>query len=427
MKYALGNMLNGAGSLNADGLSLDLQFATDKTLTARKGPTPVFTRASTATFVGSNGLIQSAAVNAPRFDHDPVTLASRGLLIEESRTNLLLRSEEFDNATYWSLTRATISADQTASPTGATTADKFITDSSVVNNHRLDRASITLALNTVYTISVFAKASEYSGFAMGVDSSSPVLGVQFSLSGSGSVTAQLTGYTGTIQNFGNGWFRCTATFTSSAVLSTHRVYLYLGQNGTTFTYTGDGTSGIFIYGAQLEAGSFPTSYIPTVASSVVRSADVCSITGSDFSGFYNPVEGSFLCESTRSSTNSNAFVVHASDGTFNNGVDLRYSSVVSVGALMNVSNVNQLMGIVGATVTTGSLVKQSLAIKLNDCAYSANGGAVSADTLALIPAVNRLSIGSATTGGSQYINGTISSIRYFRKRLPNAKLQALTI
>ena len=87
MKYALGNMLNGAGGLNPDGLSLDLQFATDKTLTARKGPTPVFTRATIGTFIGSDGLIQTASINAARFDHDPVTLVCKGLLIEEQRTN----------------------------------------------------------------------------------------------------------------------------------------------------------------------------------------------------------------------------------------------------------------------------------------------------------------------------------------------------
>ena len=426
MKYALGNMLNGAGGLNADGLSLDLQFATDKTLTARKGPTPVFTRASSGRFVGSDGLIQSAAINAPRFDHDPVTLACKGLLIEESRTNLLLRSEEFDNASYWSLTRTTISADHTTSPTGATTADKLITDSSVVNNHRIDRASITLALNTVYTISVFAKASEYSGFAMGVDSSSPVLGVQFSLSGSGSVTAQLAGYTGTIQNFGNGWFRCTATFTSSAVLSTHRVYLYLGQNGTTFTYTGDGTSGIFLWGAQLEAGAFPTSYIPTTTASLARSADVCSITAGAFTGFWNQSEGTLLSQTQKASTNANAFVISASDGSFNNETDLRYNSVSQVAALINVSNISQLSGL-QANITSGAAVKSSIAYKLNDCAYAANGASPILDTSALIPTVDRLTIGNVAVAGQVfYLNGHIASFRYFKKRLANAKIQTLT-
>jgi len=114
MQYVLGNMLNGGG-INPDGLSLDLQFAADKTMTPRKGPRPDFTRGSTGTFVGSNGLIQTAAVNAARFDHDPVTLASRGLLIEESRTNLYERSAEF-NDSFWTKTRSSISSNAPTSP-----------------------------------------------------------------------------------------------------------------------------------------------------------------------------------------------------------------------------------------------------------------------------------------------------------------------
>jgi len=100
MDFSLSSSLVGSAVSNPDKLALDLQFATDKTLTARKGPTPAFTRASSGTFVGSNGLIQSAGTNVARFDHDPVTLACKGLLIEESRTNLLRQSENF--GTTWS-------------------------------------------------------------------------------------------------------------------------------------------------------------------------------------------------------------------------------------------------------------------------------------------------------------------------------------
>ena len=421
MNYSLGNTLSRGGALNPDGLSLDLQFATDKSLTARKGPTPTFTRASTATFVGSNGLIQSAAINQARFDHDPSTLVSKGLLIEESRTNLLLRSEEFDNATYWTLVRATTSADQTTSPTGATTADKFITDSSVVNSHRIDRASITLALNTVYTISVFAKASEYSGFAMGVDASSPVLGVQFSLSGSGSVTAQLAGYTGTIQNFGNGWFRCTATFTSSAVLSTHRVYMYLGQNGTTFTYTGDGTSGIFLWGVQLEAGAFATSYIPTTTASVVRSADVCSITGSAFTGFYNQSEGTAFAQHFYSLNNLGR-PIHISDGSSaTNAIEIFNGT----GPSCNVFSAGSQQYTRNVTATTNTVAKSSLAIATSNAMLCVNGTLATSGGGLMPIGVNQLNIGNRPDG-ARPLNGHIASIRYYKKRLANAKLQTLT-
>jgi len=152
MNYSLGNMLGGAGALNADKLALNLQFATDKTLTARKGPTPVFTRASTATFVGSNGLIQSAAINTARFDHDPITLACKGLLIEESRTNLALRSDDLANAT-WTQLQATITANTIASPDGSTNADRLDEDTSATTQHQVIQQAPTLTAGQPYTFS----------------------------------------------------------------------------------------------------------------------------------------------------------------------------------------------------------------------------------------------------------------------------------
>jgi hypothetical protein len=508
MQYVLGNMLNGGG-INPDGLSLDLQFATDKTLTARRGPTPVFTRSSgdnggttyfgplvdftEATALSTTGIfngraswfksyegtditisytgtrwrvvtvddgdeviylaapgsewrpdqadwssqgftittsssfgIVKAANNEPRFDHDPITLACKGLLIEEGRTNLLARSEEFDNV-YYTAGRASISADQTTSPTGATTADKFITDSSVVNNHRVDRSSVTLALNTVHTISVFAKASEYSGFAIGVDLSVPTIGVQFSLSGSGSVTAQVAGHTGTIQNFGNGWFRCTATFTSSAVSSTHRVYMFLGQNGTTFTYTGDGTSGIFIWGAQLEEGSFPTSYIPTTTGSVVRSADVCSITGGDFNGFYNSTAGTLLSEAMIANlVGDNRGIVQMDNGT--NNTIIRNSYGLTDGGFRSTIRANgdsqTALAMVAGTAST--IQKRVIAYEGTAFASTTNGGAVATATRTMPTGLNAMKIGNLAEG-SFYLSGHIAAIRFYKKRLPNAKIVTLTV
>jgi hypothetical protein len=93
---------------------------------------------------------------------------------------------------------------------------------------------------------------------------------------------------------------------------------------------------------------------------------------------------------------------------------------------MNVSNVNQLVGL-QANITSGSAVKQSIAYKLNDCAYAANGASPISDTSALIPTVDRLTIGNvAVAGQAFYLNGTIAAICYYRKRLPNSKLVALT-
>jgi IMP cyclohydrolase len=157
---------------------------------------------------------------------------------------------------------------------------------------------------------------------------------------------------------------------------------------------------------------------------VVRSADVCSITGAAFTGFYNQSEGTFLSQTTKTSTNTNAFVVSANNNSFNEDVDLRYSAVTQAQALVNVSNVNQITGF-ARTITSGSSVKQALAYKLNDFAYSVDVTAIFTDTTGSIPTVSQLNIGN-TFNNSLALNGHIASIRYFKKRLANAKLQAIT-
>ena len=428
MDFSLSSSLVGNAVSNPDKLALDLQFATDKTLTARKGPTPVFTRGSTGRFVGSNGLIQSAAINAPRFDHDPVTGVCRGLLMEESRTNLLQRSEEFGNA-YWTTTRASITTDVATSPDGLVTSEKLITDTTAASNHRVDRSVITLALNTIYTLTVFAKASEYTGLSLGVGISA-IEGVRFSLVGAGTATSVTSGYTGSIQQFPNEWYRCTCTFTSDPVTAVHRVALYVGQNGTTFTYTGDGTSGIFIWGAQMELGSFPTSYIPTTTASVVRSADVCSITGSAFSGFYNQPEGTLFADVTPQTVAQGAVVICVNTTSFENAHSIfktdatisapgrRWAGSTTVGP----SAQTQLVTSTDVAISRSRL---SYAYKLNDFAFAYAGGIVGTDNLGTIPSPTAMRIGSRDDGLS--INGHLAAVRYYKKRLSNPRLQSITV
>ena len=426
MKYALGNMLNGAGGLNADQLALDLQFAADKTLTARKGPTPVLTRGSTGTFVGSNGLIQSAAINSARFDHDPVSpFACRGLLMEEGRTNLLQRSEEFSN-TYWAPTRAPQpTANAAVSPDGATTADKLIADTTPSSNHRIDIPGIPLALSTVYTLSIYAKASEYTGIALGVGASL-TRGVDYSLVGAGTATpVSGAGHTGTIQQLANGWYRCTATFTSDATTANHRVAIYVGQNGTTFTYTGDNTSGIFIWGAQLEAGSFATSYIPTTTSALARSADVCNITGGDFTNLWNNNQGTiFASGDPRVATTAVGTYLMANSGSNANQVSIYRTATINT---YGVANSGSYTANISASSANGSFNKIAGSYITNDARAAFNNVLGTPDTSVIVPTnLTRLNIGSSGAANQEFANGCISAVRYYKKSLSNQKLQTLT-
>ena len=140
---------------------------------------------------------------------------------------------------------------------------------------------------------------------------------------------------------------------------------------------------------------------------------------------YNASEGTFFSQTIKTSTNLNAFIVSVNNNSFNENIDLRYNSVTQTQALVNVSNVNQINGF-ARNITSGSSVKQALAYKLNDFAYSVDVTALFTDTSGSIPTVSQLNIGNSHTTG-QSLNGHIASIRYFKKRLANSKLQSLTV
>jgi membrane protein YqaA with SNARE-associated domain len=359
----------------------------------------------------------------------PTTTASvtihdcRGLLIEEGRTNLLSRSEEF-NETAWLKLRSSISANSTVSPSGDNSADKLVEDSSA-GTHMVYRVLNTGSL-VAHTFSVFAKADGRNFVYLNCGDGFPLNSHAYFNLSNGTLGTIGANATASITAFGNGWYRCSVTATPTST-TTNGFYIQTASANGTISYQGDGTSGIFIWGAQVEAGSFPTSYIPTTTGTLARGADVCSITGGAFTGMWNQSEGTLLAQTQKTSTNINAFVISVSDNSFNNETDLRYSSVSQLQALINVSNVTQVPAF-QANISSGAVVKQSIAYKLNDCAYAANGASPISDTSALIPTVDRLAIGNvAFVGQALYLNGHIASVRYYKKRLPDAKIQALTV
>jgi hypothetical protein len=185
--------------------------------------------------------------------------------------------------------------------------------------------------------------------------------------------------------------------------------------------TGDGTSGIFIWGAQLEAGAFPTSYIPTVASSVVRSADVCSITGSDFSGFWNRFAGTCVIGVGSSVAGGGRFISNNSGAR---ALELFHNSGLTGIDFFEAAGVNEIRVITAPIFP----VKLGLAYAINDYQSSANGilGGVDTNTGGTIPDPNALHIGNLG-GSAPRLTGHIQSVRYFKKRLSNAKLQTLTV
>lgn len=267
-------------------------------------------RNSTATYFDNTGLMKTAAINEPRYDHGLVNgqWVSKGLLLENSATNLLKYSEQFDNAA-WTKANSSVSANTGVAPDGTLTADKLV-ENTASSTHFLYQ-NPTLADNTVYCHSVFAKASERSHVAVLItDKSNVPYGRIFNLTDGtsaspvGVVNAPLAHG---IQPVGNGWYLCWVAQSagSGATQNSPRIYT---SNGSAISYTGDGTSGIYIWGAQLEAGSQPTSYIKTEAASVTRAADVSTssavtralsvgeLGGAPFASIYNRNQGTWVVD-----------------------------------------------------------------------------------------------------------------------------------
>jgi len=404
--------------------SLDLRFAENKSLTdATTGASLVtFTRASTGTFVGSDGVLRSATTNEARFDHNPTTGESLGLLVEEARTNLLLRSEEFDNAS-WPNLNTTESSNVAVAPNGTLTADKLI-ENSGAGFKSIDQVLAISALT--YTFSVYVKAVERSIVQLLWSGGASTNFANFNLA-TGTVTAG-TYTSATITPAGSDWFRLSITSVLAAGTFSGIISLQTSASATrAASYTGNGTSGIYLWGAQLEAGASPTSYIPTTTATATRAADVASITGSAFSSWYRQDEGTVFASvlvPTVAPSTALQTIYAISDGSTDNRISAYKRANADTSARLDVTAATVGSALINAGTFGLSNVIVS-AVRVNDFAVSLNGLAPVADTSGNVPSVNQINLGTYI-GATSSLNGTIKRLTYWPVRLANPTLQAIT-
>ena len=405
--------------------ALDLIFNTNPL-----DPRITFTRASTRTYFDSAGVLSTAAINTPAIDYNPVTLACRGLSIWEARTNLLLRSQEFDNAS-WTKSDSSVSANAVASPDGTTTADKLVDAATNANHYTYQ--FITQAANTTNTISVYVKAAErgYVGLQITPDGTNYIYCTFNVSTGTASTPVNAgngSGAVASIVSVGNGWYRCSLSGIASSTAANPLGAVYVGASNVNLfsnPYSGDGTSGLYIFGAQLEAGSSASPYIPTVASQVTRAADVAVISGANFSSWYNQTEGTFVVVSDYASGPSPSLVA-TDDGTTNNRIILYNSGGANPVMRIVASGSEQIASGVLGTITQDAVSTVAFGYKVNDCAGSLNGSAVVPDTSVTIPAGQTALRIATNIASAAALNGHIRRITYYPTRLPNATLVALS-
>jgi len=363
----------------------------------------------------------TAAVYNARFDHDPVTLACKGLLIEESRTNLTTQS---GNASIWT------SAPTTVTNNGSTTAPDG-SSNGFLGGFGLSSLTtpVTPSVTGLHTASVFVKRNNTDWVRIQAAQGSFAHGVNFWVNLATGTAGTLAVAVGTptslsaqVTPFGNSWYRIsiTASYPATALITLAVISATADSNPTRVA-----GSVYEVWGGQIEAGSFPTSYIPTVASSVVRSQDVCSITGAAFTGFYNQSEGSFACNySIPAGFTGNRYAAAIEDTPA--GL-LNAYTFRSTNAALNFINTAGYFSTIGAVTTT--LDKHIIAYSgTSEFVYCKNGvigsntGSGTRDPSLLI----RMGIGTLEGGNGFSLCGHIAAIRYFKKRLPNAKLQTIT-
>jgi hypothetical protein len=356
----------------------------------------------------------STAYYGPRFDYDPATLLPRGLLVEEARTNLALRSAEFTNAS-WTKSNATVTANVTNAPDGTATALKLAEDAAT-GFHGINQLA-TLVSGTAYTQTFFVKAAERNWIAL-TEGNNVTATAYFNLATGAIGTVSGTGSpSATIVPFGNGWYRVSLTFTPIA--NAGNIQIRTATADGTANYAGTVGSGVYVWGAQLEAGAFATSYIPTIASTVTRSADVATITGSLFSQWYNQQTGSFIAEWAINNANSTGrYIVKA----FSPSVAQGY------GLWLNSNSIDTRAWIGATSITAGNAAlstanKAAFGYRAGDNAASVNGIAAVASSATGPTDATYLEIGSA---GASYFNGWLRSIRYVPVRAADFQLQQVT-
>lgn len=383
-----------------------------------------YTPTTTAPIINYIPVLQTAAANVARFDHNPLTGESLGLLIEEQRTNLLAYSEDFSNAA-WVKNSCTVSANILTAPDGTITADKLVEDST--NTLHFLSYVATFVASTTYTLSVFAKAGERTRLQISGSGSSwaSFSTAVFDLS-TGTVVTNTGAFTSaSITLVGNGWYRCTATGLSNASPISQQVAQFmLVQSGSTTSYTGNGFSGIYIWGAQLEAGASATSYIPTVAAQVTRNRDTAFLPVTGW--FAGSGEGTVFAEidamnsAAGISTNTAYFGLFGS-ASLTNGDDRGLTLYASYNFLSrNPTSTSPGLG------WQAGISKVAIAMDAAGKYGVKNGGSVlttSGSGLNNIVGATHFSLaGAASSAACQ----AVRKISYYPARLTNAQLQAIT-
>jgi hypothetical protein len=383
-----------------------------------QSPSVFTSRASSGTYVGGDGLIKTATTNEARYDHDPISLIGKGLLLEEARTNVVTWSQDFSQAD-WTKNASTVVTTAVASPIQGVNYQKIEATSA---NTTVGITSVAVTAATQQrAVSFFAQPlGNISRVLVVVQGADARINVNLA-DGTFTTNAAATGSTVAVS--GQRFSVSTPTLTNAT-----GVRFFLKQTGDTDTDTPTTIAigeGLYLIGAQMEAGASPTSYIPTTSATVTRAADIStSVATSVFeSSWYRQDEGTFYVENRIGGFQANKYpnVFNANDSANNNVINtylldyaIRYTYGVITGGVAQTSFSQS------AAIAAGAVAKMATAVATDNGILVVNGTEQGADTSLTMPTgINRLQI----PGGGDM---TIRRITYFPTRLGNEVLQRIT-
>jgi hypothetical protein len=365
-----------------------------------------FNRGSLGTRVNSAGYIDSTLANAqPRIDY---LNGCGSILLEPARTNVQTRSEEFDNSV-WSKNRSSITPNQITSPSGLLNADEFV---GVSGSTSYIYDGISVASGSVYTISVFAKYIDISEFKI----------VNFQQNGEATFNTQyglVVANSGTytepkIENYGNGWYRCSAKFTATATGSVNYGFFLNNAIGKS----------VGIWGAQVELGSYPTSYIPTTTAAVTRNAETAFNSGN--AAIFNNTKGVLMAEISALNNDGLKRSISINDGSSFNRFILRFGVNDNTIEVVSASNNSALL--LSSVTVPSTLTSNKVAIKWdsNNYVFYVNGIIETTKNDLIIPLVlNNLDFNDGNVGLNPFYGNT-KQVQYYDSVLTDSELEALT-
>ncbi len=366
----------------------------------------------------------SAAANIPRTEYDPVTGALMGLLIEGSRTNLLIYSSQFDNPA-WTLDGSTIAADAVTAPDGTVTGNKVIATATTAV-HRVYQNS-GLAVNAKAAASCYAKKGELTKIAIILYSVGLQTTCIFDLAAGtyayGGPAADVL-----MRDVGNGWYRIGLA-KSPASGQAQYARFNLCDAGSNVSFTGDGVSGLYLWGTQLEQGNFPTSSISTTSAQVTRSDDLASLNAA----WANPAAGAFVAEfqlecAAASLPEPGVVASIQFDSASNGGgftaFEIRLASSAVIGRYVNGLSVVDTS--VSIALGARQAAKVAAAFDASSVRISINGAPVStaANTSGVPTAPTVFTIGNQVT--NHFLYGWVKDLKYLPYSPSDADLQALS-